>query len=251
MRNGRGNMSRWLGLTPLENSKGEGLQNCDGGVLQFFRDASSVDSFEMKYLILLFLSVFIAGCESTSSYYWQQASVSPSMVNSIYEQADWNVVAEGPDISTNQIREAQHKEQISEAMEECSLVVRGVVLDGASSVRACKEQTEVSYGQGWSAIIIRSLEQIKGVAPERILFVDNRVSVPADYGNASGLETERKTGSFRVDGEYVLFLKRNEKLSNWCCMDIFEKVLSVPLKDSVPVADPGGTLRSRRIAADQ
>ena len=103
------------------------------------------------------------------------------------------------------------KEEIKDALDSATLVVRGVVVNSNTSVKASTNQTEVSPGQGWFAIVIRPQEVLSGKWDDRDLFMSDLYQ-----GFVLDSSTFPHKYSFTNGERCVFFLKPDEDRSRWC-----------------------------------
>jgi hypothetical protein len=111
------------------------------------------------------------------------------------------------------------------ALESATLVVKGIVVDSHTAVRASTNQTEISAGQGFVAILIR---------PQAILRGNWGVGdiLMSDGFRPSQIDTSIfPYRSWFTNGEHCIFIvKPEEYLSRVCRTNVFEEIKVVSVK---------------------
>jgi hypothetical protein len=117
------------------------------------------------------------------------------------------------------------KAELQVALNSATLVVNGFVVDSDTSVRASTNQTEISAGQGFVAILIRPQAVLLGKWDAGDLLMSD-APIPS--------KIDTSVFPFRsefTNGEHCIFVMKPEKnLSRICQTNVFKEIKVVPTK---------------------
>lgn len=106
---------------------------------------------------------------------------------------------------------------IGDLLPGASLIVRAIVVDNNTSVKASAMQTEVSPDQGWAAALIRPTRVLKGSQPGDLILVNNMA--------VRDKMSWRRPVEATNGQERIFYLKKDETLSRWCRMNVYREIL--------------------------